>query len=88
MYCLEGRLYLKSNDLIFVPWLSEALGVENFLSHLVQTDPFLKKFSKQDLQKAMSTTEAVPTESEQIVEDFTGVFDITSRQEREHLIHK
>ena len=42
----------------------------------------------------MSTTEAVPTESEQIVEDFTGVFDITSRQEniqlkeREHLIHK
>ena len=58
------------------------------LSHLVQTDPFLKKFSKQDLQKAMSTTEAVQIESEQIVEDFTDVSDITSRQENIQLQRK
>ena len=64
------------------------LGAENFLSHLVQTDPFLKKFSKQDLQRAMSTTEAVQTESEQTVEDFIGVSDITSRQENIQLQRK
>ena len=36
----------------------------------------------------MSTTEAMPTESEQIVEDFTGVSDITSRQENIQLQRK
>ena len=36
----------------------------------------------------MSTTEAVPAESEQIVEDFTGVSDITSRQENIQLQRK
>ena len=36
----------------------------------------------------MSTTEAVPTESEQIVEDFTGFSDITSRQENIQLQRK
>ena len=36
----------------------------------------------------MSTTEAVPTESEQTVEDFIGVSDITSRQENIQLQRK
>ena len=36
----------------------------------------------------MSTTEAVPTVSEQTVEDFIGVSDITSRQENIQLQRK
>ena len=37
--------------------------------------------TEEGLQKAMSATEAVPTDPEQIVEDLPDVSDITSRHE-------